>query len=190
MSARSSPASSTRMAGSRPPTAVSKSRKSTEHNALVRVSRLPGGIRLLVGRDLEERERMFHIVAVAGPVVGRARGGARGPRRHLREPPRAQPRRGDDGDRADHHGRRSLGPALGHRERRRVRPPGAQPQRHARAHRIAHAWAQGGHRQRRPRSQDAADAAAQPLRGGAAHRQDRRRLPRTRWRRRSRNPRG
>ena len=32
----------------------------------MRVSRLPGGIRLLVGRDLDERERMFHIVAVAG----------------------------------------------------------------------------------------------------------------------------
>jgi signal transduction histidine kinase len=40
--------------------------ESTEHNALVRVSRLPGGIRLLVGRDLDERERMFHIVALAG----------------------------------------------------------------------------------------------------------------------------
>jgi signal transduction histidine kinase len=40
--------------------------ESAEHNALVRVTRLPGGIRLLVGRDLEERERMFHIVAVAG----------------------------------------------------------------------------------------------------------------------------
>ena len=40
--------------------------ESAEHNALVRVTRLPGGIRLLVGRDLEERERMLHIVAVAG----------------------------------------------------------------------------------------------------------------------------
>jgi signal transduction histidine kinase len=40
--------------------------ESAEHNALVRVSRLPGGIRLLVGRDLDERERMFHIVTVAG----------------------------------------------------------------------------------------------------------------------------
>ncbi len=40
--------------------------ESTEHNALVRVLRLPGGIRILVGRDLEERERMFHIVALAG----------------------------------------------------------------------------------------------------------------------------
>jgi signal transduction histidine kinase len=40
--------------------------ESTEHNALVRVLRLPGGIRILVGRDLEERERMFHIVTLAG----------------------------------------------------------------------------------------------------------------------------
>src|SRR5580704_17985869 len=40
--------------------------ESAEHNALVRVTRLPGGIRLLVGRDLDERERMFRIVAVAG----------------------------------------------------------------------------------------------------------------------------
>ena len=40
--------------------------ESAEHNALVRVSRLPGGIRMLVGRDLDERERMFHVVAVAG----------------------------------------------------------------------------------------------------------------------------
>ena len=40
--------------------------ESAEHNALVRVSRLPGGIRILVGRDLDERERMFHIVTLAG----------------------------------------------------------------------------------------------------------------------------
>jgi signal transduction histidine kinase len=40
--------------------------ESAEHNALVRVLRLPGGIRILVGRDLDERERMFHIVALAG----------------------------------------------------------------------------------------------------------------------------
>ena len=40
--------------------------ESSEHNALVRVSRLPGGIRVLVGRDLDERERMFHIIALAG----------------------------------------------------------------------------------------------------------------------------
>jgi hypothetical protein len=40
--------------------------ESTEHNALVRVVRLPGGIRVLVGRDLDERGRMLHIVALAG----------------------------------------------------------------------------------------------------------------------------
>ena len=40
--------------------------ESTEHNALVRVVRLPGGIRILVGRDLDERERMLRIVALAG----------------------------------------------------------------------------------------------------------------------------
>jgi signal transduction histidine kinase len=37
-----------------------------EHHALVRVFLLPGGFRLLVGRDLEERERLYHIVLEAG----------------------------------------------------------------------------------------------------------------------------
>jgi len=37
-----------------------------EHHALVRVFQLAGGFRLLVGRDLEERERMFEIIATAG----------------------------------------------------------------------------------------------------------------------------
>jgi len=37
-----------------------------EHVALVRVFQLPGGFRLLVGRDLEERERLYHIVLSAG----------------------------------------------------------------------------------------------------------------------------
>jgi signal transduction histidine kinase len=36
------------------------------HDALVRVFELPGGFRLLVGRDLEERERLYHIVLAAG----------------------------------------------------------------------------------------------------------------------------
>src|SRR5262249_38702243 len=40
--------------------------ESAEHNALVRVMRLPSGFRILVGRDLDERERMLHIVALAG----------------------------------------------------------------------------------------------------------------------------
>lgn len=37
-----------------------------EHHALVRVFQLPGGFRLLVGRDLEERERLQDIVLAAG----------------------------------------------------------------------------------------------------------------------------
>src|SRR5882757_4185624 len=37
-----------------------------EHHALVRVFQLPGGFRLLVGRDLEERERLRDIVLAAG----------------------------------------------------------------------------------------------------------------------------
>ncbi|WP_424627006.1 ATP-binding protein [Bradyrhizobium sp. SYSU BS000235] len=35
------------------------------HYALVRVEQLPGGFRLLIGRDLEERRRLFGIVAKA-----------------------------------------------------------------------------------------------------------------------------
>ena len=38
----------------------------TEHRALVQVVQLPGGFHLLVGRDLEERERIFGIIANAG----------------------------------------------------------------------------------------------------------------------------
>ena len=37
-----------------------------EHHALVRVYELPGGFRLLVGRDLEERQRLYNIVSSAG----------------------------------------------------------------------------------------------------------------------------
>ncbi len=37
-----------------------------EHLALVRVFQLPGGFRLLVGRDLDERERLYHIIVGAG----------------------------------------------------------------------------------------------------------------------------
>jgi signal transduction histidine kinase len=36
------------------------------HRALVEVVQLPGGFRLLVGRDLDERERLFGIIANAG----------------------------------------------------------------------------------------------------------------------------
>src|SRR5712692_5529725 len=37
-----------------------------EHHALIRVFQLPAGFRLLVGRDLEERERLHDIVLAAG----------------------------------------------------------------------------------------------------------------------------
>ncbi len=37
-----------------------------DHLALARVFQLPGGFRLLVGRDLDERERLYHIVVDAG----------------------------------------------------------------------------------------------------------------------------
>jgi signal transduction histidine kinase len=37
-----------------------------EHHVLVRVFQLPGGFRLLVGRDLEERERLQRIITDAG----------------------------------------------------------------------------------------------------------------------------
>jgi signal transduction histidine kinase len=36
------------------------------HHALVRVSELPGGFHLLVGRDVEERERIYDIITTAG----------------------------------------------------------------------------------------------------------------------------
>jgi signal transduction histidine kinase len=39
---------------------------SDEHRALVRVQPLPGGFRLLVGRDLEERERFSQIIVSTG----------------------------------------------------------------------------------------------------------------------------
>jgi signal transduction histidine kinase len=38
----------------------------SEHRALVRVDQLPGGFHLLVGRDLEERERLYDVVLAAG----------------------------------------------------------------------------------------------------------------------------
>ncbi|HUV32279.1 MAG TPA: HAMP domain-containing protein, partial [Devosiaceae bacterium] len=40
--------------------------KSPAHQALVRVFELPGGFRLLIGRDLEERERLYNVILAAG----------------------------------------------------------------------------------------------------------------------------
>ena len=37
----------------------------SEHHALVRVFQLPSGFRLLVGRDLDERERLYDIIPVS-----------------------------------------------------------------------------------------------------------------------------
>jgi len=37
-----------------------------QHHALARVFQLPGGFRMLVGRDLDERERLYNIVIGAG----------------------------------------------------------------------------------------------------------------------------
>ena len=151
--------------------------ESAEHNALVRVSRLPGGIRLLVGRDLDERERMFHIVAVAGRwsvalvVVLGVLGGIFVSRRVLNRV-EAMTATAQTIMAGDLSGRLSVTGSGDEFDRL-----AAQPQRHARAYRSADAWAEGGDGQRRPRSQDAADAAAQPLRGGVADRQDRCRLP-------------
>lgn len=46
--------------------AEERDKKHPDHHALVRVFQLPGGFRMLVGRDLEERERLYHIVTAAG----------------------------------------------------------------------------------------------------------------------------
>ncbi|MDO9413996.1 MAG: ATP-binding protein [Pseudolabrys sp.] len=43
-----------------------KDKSHPDHHALVRVFQLTGGFRMLVGRDLEERERLYHIVSSAG----------------------------------------------------------------------------------------------------------------------------
>jgi hypothetical protein len=67
----------------------------SEHHALVRVFQLPAGFRLLVGRDLEERERLREIVLA----------GCR--RRLVRDAASAQARRCNDRYYTQNHGRRS-----------------------------------------------------------------------------------
>ena len=54
-------------------------------SALVRVFKLPGGFRLLVGRDLEERERLYNIVLAAGRWSRRDRDRAGARRRLVRD---------------------------------------------------------------------------------------------------------
>ena len=150
----------------------------TEHHALVRVFELPSGFRLLVGRDLEERERLYDVILAAGQwsialviILGLA-GGFFVARRVLRRvdamTETSRTIMAGDLDR----------PPADRRLRRRTRSARAQSQRHAGADRGADAGLQGGVRQHRPRSQDAADAASQPCRGGAAFGQGRSRLSR------------
>ena len=111
-------------------------------DALVRVFQLPGGFRLLVGRDLEERERLYHIVLVGRALVGRASSSCSAS-------PAASSSRRRVLRRVDamtettqhHHGGRSRRPPAGRRHRRRARPARAKPQRHAGAHRGADARA-------------------------------------------------
>jgi len=45
---------------------IEETENSELHSALARVYHLPGGFRLLVGRDLEERDRLFQVVLDAG----------------------------------------------------------------------------------------------------------------------------
>ena len=148
-----------------------------EHHALVRVFQLPGGFRLLVGRDLEERDRLRDIVFSAGRwslaiviVLGLA-GGLFVTRRVLKrvDAMTETTRKIMDG--------RFDRPAADRRDRRRARSARRQSQCHARAHRGAHARPQGGLRQHRARSQDAAHQAAQPVRRGAAARRGRIPIP-------------
>ena len=89
----------------------------TVHRALVQVVELPSGFRILVGRDLEERERIYAIIGNAGRwsfalvvVLGIGR-------RIFCQPPGAQPGRCDDRNRAYHYGRRPQRPVAGGRHR-------------------------------------------------------------------------
>ena len=65
MSARSRRACSTRPAGPKSVYRRLDEQETAEHSALVRVTQLSGGFRLLVGRDLEERARMGAIITTA-----------------------------------------------------------------------------------------------------------------------------
>ena len=121
----------------------------SDHRALVQVVQLPGGFRLLVGRDLEERERLFGIIANAGQwsialviVLGLV-GGFFVSRRVLNRIDAMT-------DTAQTiMARRSCRPTAGRRHRRRARPPCRSSQRHARAHRGADGGPQGSLRQYR-----------------------------------------
>ena len=139
----------------------------TRHAAIALVSRLPNQMIVLVGRDLGEPER-FRVVVRRALIVGARHDGARRTADLVfRRPPRPEAHRQRFGRRPAHHGRRPVRPAAGDRRRRRVRPPVGKPQRHADQDRRAERGPEAGLRQHRPRSEDAADPAAQPRRGGA-----------------------
>ena len=120
------------------------------HRALVRVTELTNGFRLLVGRDLEERRRLFGIVAKAAQwsllvvIVLGIGGGIFVARRVLRRIDAMT------GTTQAHHGRRPLRAAAGRAQRRRTRSPRGKPQCHAGAHRGADDGAEGSLRQHRP----------------------------------------
>ncbi len=112
-----------------------------DHRALVKVTELSNGFRLLIGRDLEERRRLFGIVAKAAQwsllvvVVLGIGGGIFVSRRVLRRIDAMT------GTTKAHHGGRSLRTLAGRAQRRRTRSPRGKPQRHAGAHRSADEWA-------------------------------------------------
>ena len=153
-------ASSTRKASSRRAYEV----KGQRRHALARIFALSGGFRLLVGHDLAEGETLRPILwhalitsliwltvigTIGGLIVARQR---------------AAPRRCDRGRRAPDRRRRSLRAPASRRHRRRARSSRREPQRHAGPHRRAGGRHEGSVGQRRARSEDAADAPAQPRR--------------------------
>ena len=130
---------------------------------------VPGGLVLIVGRDIEDQRRFAGTMGQrrrcgasgCSPLLGIGAGLAvsrsvlrphRG--RHARPAARSWPAT------CRAHPARRLG--------RRARPPFREPQRHARPHRGADGRPARGLRQHRPRPQDAAQPPAQSRRGGAA----------------------
>ena len=98
---------------------------------------VPGGLMLIVGRDIEDQRRfagtMGQLALWSFGLLSRARHR----RRPARQPQRAAPHRGHHRDQPHDHGGRSLQAHPARRLRRRARPAVAEPQRHARPHRGA-----------------------------------------------------
>ena len=121
----------------------------SDHRALVHVTQLEGGLRLLIGRDLEERRRLFGIVAKAAQwsilvvVVLGIGGGIFVARRVLQriDAMTGTTQRIMAGD--------LVRPPPGRAQRRRARPSRQQSQRHAGADRGADDGTEGSLRQYR-----------------------------------------